>query len=219
MNMKTDSQLEQDVIAELKWEPAVNAANIGVEVKNGVLTLTGSVDSYSEKWTAEHSALRVAGVTALTVALEVKLPGMSKRADIDIARLVENVITWTTLVPRGCVKVMVENGWVTLSGQVEWSFQRESALAAVRHLTGVVGVSNDIAIEPKVSKASVKTEIEAALTRSVCANANRISVEVHGSEVTLFGKVDTWSERSIAEQSAWGTPGVRKVIDNITVVY
>jgi osmotically-inducible protein OsmY len=217
--MKTDAQLQQDVMAELKWEPSVKAEHIGVEVKEGVVTLAGHVCSYAEKWDAERAAQRVAGVIALTVEIEVKLPGPSKRTDVDIARSAENVLLWMVWLPKDHVKVMVEDGWVTLSGEVDWSYQRDAAAGAVRYLMGVTGVSDDILIKPSVSLSAIKSDIEASLKRRAGAHAKKISVEVDGSEVTLSGKVDTWSEREMAAHSAWGSPGVRSVVDNITVTY
>ena len=218
--MKTDTQLQQDVSAELKWEPSVhNAAQIGVEVKDGVVTLTGHVNSYAEKWSAERAAQRVSGVKALAVEMDVKLPGSSKRNDADIARSAENVLQWTTSLPRDCVKVMVENGWITLTGEVEWAYQSQAAVKAVRDLIGVTGVSDQIVIKPKVSVSAVKSDIEAALKRRAIADAQNISVKIQGADVTLTGKVHSWPERELAEDAAWNTPGVRKVVDLITVAY
>jgi len=217
--MKTDTQLQHDVIAELKWEPSIKAEHIGVEVEDGVVTLAGHVDSYGEKWHAERAAQRVAGVMALTVEIEVKLPGPSKRSDVDIARSVENTLIWMVWLPKDSVKVKVESGWVTLSGEVEWAYQRSAAASAVRYLMGVTGVSDTILVRPSISLSAVKLDIEAALKRRAGAHAKKISVEIEGSEVTLSGKVDTWSEREMAAHSAWSTPGVRSVVDNITVTY
>jgi osmotically-inducible protein OsmY len=217
MIMKNDTQLQKDVISELNWEPSVNPTDIGVEVKDGVVTLSGHVDSYAEKLNAEHSAQRVAGVKALAIEIEVKLPGISYRTDADIARSVENVLQWTTYLPKETVKVMVENGWITLSGQVDWGYQRVAAVDAVRYLMGVRGVSDDISIKPSVSSDSVKSDIEDALKRRAIVDANNISVEVHGEDVTLNGKVHSWSERDLATHSAWCTPGVKHVKDNITL--
>jgi osmotically-inducible protein OsmY len=216
--MKTDAQLQKDVTAELGWEPSVNAAQIGVEVKDGIVTLAGHVCNYAEKWDAERAAQRVAGVKALTVEIEVKLPGTSTRTDIDVARSVENVLVWATDVVQGSVKVMVENGWITLSGEVEWDYQRQAAASAIRHLTGVRGVSCNIAVKPKVSTTAVKSDIEAALKRRASSEANKIVVAVHGSSVTLSGTAHSWSERELAAHSAWGTPGVQYVVDEIQVV-
>ena len=217
--MKTDTQLQHDVIAELKWEPSVNAAQIGVEVKNGIVTLAGHVSTYAEKWDAELAAQRVSGVKALAIEMDVKLAGSSKRTDADIAGSATNVLQWTSSVPKEGVKVMVESGWVTLSGEVDWAYQRQAAASAVRYLTGVTGVSDQIVIKPKVSLSAVKSDIEAALKRRAKADAQKISVEVKGGDVTLTGKVHSWAERDLATNSAWGTPGVRNVVDNMTVGY
>lgn len=217
--MKTDAQLQQDVIAELKWEPSVNAAQIGVEVKDGIVTLAGHVSSYAEKFDAERAAQRVAGVKALAIEMDVTLPGASKRNDADIARSAENVIEWLTYLPEDSVKVKVEGGWITLSGEVDWEYQRQTALSAVRYLMGVTGVSNLIAVKPKVSLSAVKSDIEAALKRRAKSDAQNISVKVQGADVTLTGTVYSWSERDLASQAAWSTPGVRKVVDNMIVAY
>jgi osmotically-inducible protein OsmY len=217
--MKTDTQVQQDVIAELKWEPSVNAAQIGVEVKDGIVTLAGHVSSYAEKWDAERAAQRVSGVKALAIEMDVKLSGSSKRTDADIAGSAENALQWITYLPKDSVKVMVEDGWITLSGEVNWEYQRQTAAGAVRYLVGVTGVSNQIAIIPKVSLSAVKSDIEAALKRRAQADAQKISVEVRGADVTLTGTVHSWSERELATHSAWGTPGVHNVVNNITVTY
>jgi len=217
--MKTDSQIQQDVLAELKWEPSVHAAGIGVEVKDGVVTLAGHVASYAEKFDAERAAQRVSGVKALAVEMDVKLAGMSKRTDGEIAAAAESALEWTTFLPSNKVKVMVEKGWVTLSGEVDWEYQREAAMAAVRYLIGVTAVSGQIVIKPKVSVSAVKADIEAALKRRAHTDAQAISVSVKGTDVTLTGKVHSWSERELATNSAWGTPGVHNVIDNIELIY
>ena len=215
--MKTDAQLQQDVIAELEWEPSVNAAQIGVEVKGGIVTLAGHVNSYAGKWNAERAAQRVSGVKALAIEMDVKLAGSSKRNDTDIARSAENVLEWMTSLPEDSVKVMVEGGWITLSGEVDWQFQKQAAADAVRDLMGVTGVSDQIAIKPRVSASIVKSDIEAALKRRAKSDAQKIFVEVRGGDVTLTGTVHSWSERDLARHSAWGAPGVRNVVDNITV--
>ena len=217
--MKTDAQLQQDVIAELKWEPSVNAAHIGVEVTDGIVTLAGHVGSYAEKLGAERAAQRVSGVRALAIEMDVKLPGLSKRTDADIARSVENVLQWTTYVPKDSVKVMVESGWVTLSGEVDWEYQRQTVKKGVRYLMGVTGVTDNIVIKPKVSLSAVKSEIEAALKRRATADAKKITVNVQGADVTLTGTVHSWSERELAKHSAWGTPGVRNVVDKMAFAY
>ena len=217
--MKSDSQLQQDVSEELQWEPAVHAARIGVSATGGVVTLAGQVDSYDEKWHAERAAQRVAGVKALTSELTVQLPGMVERTDADIARSVENVLEWTASLPGNTVKVLVEHGQVTLSGQVGWQFQRQAAADGVRHLMGVTGLDNKISLEPSISMTAVKADIEAALKRTAIADARNISVEVHGADVTLGGTVRSWAERETATGSAWKTPGVRNVFDNLQMVW
>lgn len=217
--MKTDLQLQQDVMAELNWEPSVNATHIGVEVAGGVVTLAGHVGSYTEKWDAEHAAQRVSGVKALAVEMDVKLAGSSKRSDTDIARSAQNVLEWTTYLPHDSVKLMVENGWITLTGELEWEYQRKAAVAAVRSLMGVTGVSDQLTIKKSVSADSVKTDIEAALKRRALSDAHKIFVDVVGAKVTLRGTVQSWAAHELAISSAWGTAGVHNVVDNIAVAY
>lgn len=206
-------------MAELKWEPAVHAEQIGVEVKDGIVTLAGHVDSFPAKWNAERAAQRVAGVKAIAVEIDVKLNGSDQRSDGDVARSCENVLLWTTYLPKDSVKVMVEGGWVTLSGQVQWGFQRATATAAVRYLAGVRGVSDQITIKSGVNASVVKGDIEAALKRRAVSEANGIKVAVNGSEVTLSGRVPTWAERDAAGSAAWSSPGVSNVVDNISISY
>jgi osmotically-inducible protein OsmY len=217
--MKTDRQVQEDVIAELSWEPSVNAAHIGVQVSGGVVTLAGHVSSYTEKFNAERATQRVAGVKALAVQMDVKLAGSSKRDDADIARSAESVLQWATYFSPDSIKVMVESGWITLSGELEWDYQRRTAVAAIRHLTGVTGVSDQIVIKPKVSATLVKSDIEAALKRRAGTDADRISVEIKGGNVTLTGAVHSWSERDLVRDSAWSTPGVHNVVDEMTFSY
>ena len=211
--MKTDRQLQQDVSAELEWEPSVHAAQIGVEVREGVVTLAGQVDSYAEKWSAERVAQRVSGVKAMATELTVHLTSLSQRTDANIAASVENLLEWSATLPAGVIKVMVEGGWVTLSGTVDWKYQKQSAADSIRHLMGVVGVSDQITIKPSVSATMVKSDIEAALKRAALADAHQIAVTVHGTDVTLSGTVHNWAERETATNSAWRTPGVRNVVD------
>ncbi len=217
--MKTDSQLQQDVIAELQWEPSVTAPGIGVEIKGGIATLAGEVGSYAEKLAAESAAQRVSGVKAVTTELKVKPTGSGKRSDADIALAVEKVLLWTTWVPDKTIKVLVEKGWVTLSGNLEWQFQRQTAADSVRGLAGVTGVSNQIAIKPHPSISVVKADIEAALKRSAAADAKKISVSIDGADVALTGTVHSWTERDTATTAAWGTPGVRNVVDKMTLSF
>lgn len=217
--MKTDSQIQQDVMAELSWEPSVNAAHIGVEVSDGIVTLAGHVTHYSEKLNAERAALRVHGVKALAVEMDVTLPGTNKRSDSDIAQSANNVLRWTSYLPMDHIKIKVEHGLIALSGEVEWDYQRNGAADAVRHLQGVTGVNNQITLKPEATVSVVKADIEAALKRRAHRHSEAISVEVQGSDVTLTGIVNSWEERNLARNSAWGAPGVRNVNDNMTVTF
>lgn len=215
--MKTDTQLQSDVMAELKWDPSINANRIGVEVSGGVVTLSGHVDRFSEKWAAERAVQKVTGVRALAVELDVNLPGASNRTDTDIARTAENVLQWTTNWPKDHVKVLVEKGWVTLSGQLDHEYQRQIASSAVRHLMGVTGVSNQTTLKLNVTSSSVKADIVAALKRRALTDADEVMVTVNGGKVTLTGVVQSWSEHDMVSDSVWNTPGVTDVNDNISV--
>ena len=213
------SQLLQDVIAEMTWELSVSSAQIGVEVQASIVTLASRLDSGAVKGDAEHAAQRVQGVKGLAVELEVRLPGPSQRSDADIARAAENVLSWLSYLPADSVKVLVEKGWVTLTGQVHWEFERRGAAEIVRNLMGVTGVSDQIAITQKVSSTVVQADIEAALKRRAHNDAQMIDVSVKGADVTLSGKVQSWGERDLANHAAWSAPGVRHVVDNIAVAY
>lgn len=213
--MKTDAQVQHDVLAELKWERSVDAALIGITVQDGIVTLDGTVSSYTQKWDAERVAQRVAGVRGLAVDMDVKLPGSSKRIDTDIARSAGNALKWVNSLPKDTVSVMVEDGWITLSGEVDWQYQRESA--AVRGLLGVIGVSDMVSIKHKPPHEHVKADIEAALKRRALAEIAGVQVVVQGGDVTLSGVVNTWSEREMVRQSAWSTAGVHTVTDLLTV--
>lgn len=217
--MLSDSQIRQDVIDELEWEPSVDARNIGVAVKDGVVTLTGTVSSYSEKLRAERAAERVHGVRAVANELEVRLPGDMRRTDADIAEAAVNALKWNTLVPEEKIKVVVENGWITLRGEVDWQYQREAAEEAVQHLAGVRGVTNLITVRQRVRPEDIKQRIERALERSAELDAKNIHVSVEDSKVVLTGTVRSWAERQEAEWAAWAAPGVTEVDNRIRVDY
>jgi osmotically-inducible protein OsmY len=217
--MKTDLQLQRDVSEELQWEPSVRANEIGVEVSDGVVTLSGEVHNFAEKWNAERAAQRVSGVNALAVELKIKASGLGVRTDTDIARSAEQVLGWSTSVPEGSIKVMVENGFITLTGDVNWQYQRLAAAASVRFLMGVTGVSDQIAIKPTLSMSAVKGDIEVALKRTAVADTKKIHVSIKGANITLTGKVQSWAERETANASAWSTPGVRHVVDKMTLEF
>lgn len=215
--MKHDEQLQQDVFNELKWEPSVNADNIGVMVKDGIVTLSGHVHTFAEKWRAEEAALRVAGVKALVVEVEVKLLADNQRPDADIARSAENVVRWSNDLRHNSVKIMVEQGWITISGFVEWAYQKRNIGFALSNLMGVVGVNNQLSVEPKIKSEAVKTDIEQALKRRAIEGVKHVSITVQGTEVTLTGHVHSWAERELVNHSAWNTSGVKSVVNHITI--
>lgn len=215
--MKTDMQLKTDVIDELAWDPAVNAAGIGVMVKDGVVTLTGHLDHFAEKHAIEKAVRRVAGVRGIALELDIKLSAEHKRSDSEIAQAAVSALRLNSLVPADKVKVEVEDGWVTLSGEVDWSYQIARAEQSVRPLAGVRGLSSRITIKPRASGHDIGSQITAALTRQAMREARHINVEVEGGVVTLSGHVHSLAEREAAVGAAFSARGVSRVIDKLHV--
>lgn len=217
-SMKTDRQLQKDVIEELGWDPSVDAARVGVEVKDGIVTLSGNIDSYPQQWSAERAALRVAGVQGVVLDLDVDLPGAHKRGDADLARAARSALEGNISVPPKGIQISVQDGWITLSGEVDWAYQRWAAVAAVRSLIGVVGVNDEIVLKTHIQTKDVKRKIESALQRLANREAKAITVDIdEEGSVTLSGRTDSWSERNAARHAAWAAPGVKNVIDRMSV--
>jgi osmotically-inducible protein OsmY len=212
-----DKRLRQAVIDELDFEPSVNSANIGVAVEKGVVTLTGHVGSYAEKLTAESTVKRVRGVHGIAQEIEVRYPADKKTADDQIARRAISIIAWNVQIPKDSVTVKVQNGWVTLTGVVDWQYQRVAAESAVRKLSGVIGVSNQITIKPSLQAIDVRKHILDALKRSADLEADAIRIEAHGDIVKLEGRLTTGYERDLVNRAAWSVPGVRMVEDRTTI--
>ncbi len=215
--MKTDAQLRTDVTDELAWDPAVNASNVGVIVREGVVTLTGHLDSFAEKHAVERAVRRVAGVRGIALDLDVKLPASAQRSDSEIALAATAALGLNSLVPAGKVQVQVENGWVTLTGEVDWGYQFASAEQSIRPLPGVRGLFNRITIKPRVDSKDIGAQITAALTRQAMREARHIDIKVEGGVVTLSGKVHSMAEHDAAIGVAFSTKGVSHVVDHLQV--
>jgi len=217
---RTDEQLQRDVLAELKWDARVQPNEIGVSVKDGVAHLTGSVDSYVKKWAAERAAHRVKGIKAVANDIDVRLPMSSERTDADLAAAATRTLEWDALVPSQNIHVTVSKGWVTLTGEVEWEYQRRAAERAVRRLSGVRGVTNQISLRPRmtIDLQEAQRKIEEALVRAVDTPGERLSAVIEGDKIILSGVVRSWLEREEAERIAWSTPGVASVENRIVVM-
>ena len=215
--MKTDRELQHDVIDELEWEPAVDASKIGVTADHGVVTLVGEVGNYSERFEAEKAVRRVAGVQGLANDLDVRVDEVRPPHDPDIAQRALSAIDWNVAIPKGSVKVMLSQGWLTLEGQVEWMYQKRAAEDAVRSLNGVRGITNNIVVKPRVQASEVKHKIQAALRRNAELDAESILVETNAGKVILRGTVRSWAEHEDAIDAAWAAPGVTKVEDLLAI--
>jgi osmotically-inducible protein OsmY len=215
--MKTDSQLQRDVIAELDWEPSVDHADIGVAVVDGVVTLNGYVTSYAEKLAAERAARRVGGVKAIAEELKVRYASDAKTADHEIAKRILDMFAWNSLIPQDKLQVKVEHGWVTLSGAVKWHYQSKEAARVASQINGVTGVSNIIRITNQVNIGDVRKKIEDAFKRQAELDARSVTISLDGNKVMLDGHVSASFERQAAERAAWSAPGVTQVIDRISV--
>jgi osmotically-inducible protein OsmY len=214
--MKTDSQLQIDVMEELRWEPGVDNERIGVSVANGIVTLSGIIRSYAEKLLAEKTVRRVSGVRAVAEELEVRYDWQPKTSDAEIAKRIADILEWDPMMPRG-IEVVVEDGVVRLKGNVEWHYQRDLASEDASRISGVVRIDNGIAVIPPVPTSDVRERIEEAFERQADLEAEKITVAAIGGKVTLSGRVSSWNKRNIAQRAAWSAPGVTQLEDNLVV--
>jgi osmotically-inducible protein OsmY len=219
VSLHTDQEIQRDVLDELKWDMRVQPNEVGVAVKDGIVTLTGWVDSYLKKVAAEEAAHRVHGVKAVVNDLEVRLPGSGEHTDADLARAVLNALQWDAGIPAGKLDVTVSQGWVTLKGEVAYAFQKMDAERAIRHLSGIKGITNLIVVKSPVLPSDLKASIEKALVRNAETDAQHITVDVEGSKVILRGTVRSFAERKAAEEAARSAPGVSEVENKLIISY
>lgn len=215
--MKTDAQLKADIERELEWDTSINSSNVGVAVNRGIVTLSGHLDTYAEKYPIERAVQRVEGVQAVAIELDVKLAPDHKRSDSEIAQAIETAFKWHVFVPGDHVRVKVERGWVTLSGEVDWEYQRSASEKTVRPVTGVVGVTNQITLKAQIPPVDIRNRITEALKRHAEREAKNVEVSVNGSVVTLRGKVDSWPDRMAAQGATWSAPGITQVVNELRV--
>ncbi len=215
--MKTDLHLQSDIMEELKWDPRLNAAEIGVAVKTGIVILSGQVDSYSKKLLAEEAARRVKDVKGIVENITVQLSGSSQRSDADLAFAALNALKWHNAIPDKQIIVDVEKGWLTLEGTVDWQFQKDAALNAVKDITGLKGITNQITINPRINVPLIRESIREALERSADIEAERIIIETSGNKIILRGKARSWGERNEVERAVWCAPGVMEVEDDLII--
>jgi osmotically-inducible protein OsmY len=216
--MPNDNRLQQAVLDELSWEPSVTAAHIGVAANSGVVTLTGHVESFAQKHAAEAAVRRVKGVKAIAEEIEVRLSSATKRSDEEIAGAAIGRFEWDVSIPRDTIKVTVDKGWVTLTGEVDWNYQKDAASLDVRPLFGVVGIINQITIKPTVNTSNISDDIVHALHRSWFFDPKTISVSAHGGRIRLAGTVHTWHDRQLAAATAWSAPGATAVENDIAII-
>ncbi len=215
--MKTDAQLKKDVSDELEWEPSVNAAHIGVSVERGVVTLSGHIETYAEKAAVERAVQRVQGVQAVAVELDVKLAPNHQRSDTELAQALQSALQSQALIPASRISLKVDRGWVTISGEVDWDYQRSNAERTIQQSMGVVGVSNRITLKPRTIPTDVSNRIKDALARHAEREAKGIEVSIAGSTATLRGNVHSWAERNAAQGAAWAAPGISLVVNELRV--
>jgi len=215
--MKTDAELKKDVVAELSWDPAVVSEAVGVAVKDGVVTVSGHLDNYAQKFAVEHALRRVHGLKAIALDLDVRLSPQHERSDTEIAEAAGQALKWSALLPADKIQLTVENGWVTLQGELDWEYQRQNAEKAIRPLLGVVGVSNQITLKPRPIPADITERITQALQRQALHEAKRVQIDVDGSTVTLRGQVPSWRDRNAIQSAAWAAPGVQSINNELRV--